>query len=63
MSWAMIVFLYAGPLALDNAVTTTTVPFTNQALCEAARPSMSTLTDRTKKEVRTVCVQIGGGTK
>ena len=58
MSWILILFVHAGMLSEKDSMALTSVPgFKTEAACQAAGKQSETLTKRTTKEVRFVCVK------
>jgi hypothetical protein len=60
MSWVLILFVHAGMLSDKDSMALTNVPgFATEAICQAAGKQAESLTKRTTKEVKFVCVKQG----
>lgn len=59
MSWVLVIYIYAGPLAKGDSVTLATIPMATQATCAKAAEEASTLTVNSTKLTRTVCLKVG----
>ena len=58
MSWILVLFVHAGMLSEKDSMALTSVPgFKSEAACQAAGKVSESLTKRTTKEVRFVCVK------
>jgi hypothetical protein len=57
-TWVLILFVHAGVLSdKDSMAVTSVTGFKTQAVCEAAGKQSESLTKRTTKEVKFVCVK------
>lgn len=58
MSWILVLFVHAGILSEKDSMALTAVPgFKSESACQSAGKQSETLTKRTTKEVRFVCVK------
>lgn len=58
MTWALVMYIYAGMLAKGDSVALTTIDgFATQAECQAAGNNSRQLVAGSAKELRFVCIQ------
>jgi hypothetical protein len=57
MSFALIVYIYAGILAKGDSVTLYSVPMQSMEMCQREGPKLASLVSGSSKEYRFACVQ------
>jgi hypothetical protein len=59
MSFALVIYIYAGMLAKGDSVTLYSIPMQSMEMCQKEAPKLSSLVSGSAKEYRFACVQTG----